>query len=364
MLKLGVMKLIKYLKNMVYDNYREACEKLQVPFNKYEHWRQTAVTLGLSKKACLRLEWIIFYYAKAQENASLTCRHFAIQRSQFYYWFSRFDETNLRTMEDRSKSPVNTRRKEFAPRQYERLIRLRKKYIRYGKVKLLKIYQRQYPEDKAISDWKIQCMIKRSGLYFKPAKQAKINAKRQRALHKKRITELKKRKRTGFLICLDTVIKYWNSQKRYIITAIDRYSKVAFARMYTTHSSYNTMDFLLRLNCLLDGKIENIQTDNGSEFMKYFEKTREKLNFEHYFSRVKTPKDNPFIERFNRTLKEEFIALGNMTDNTVLFNQRLTDWLIEYNFHRPHQTLDYATPMEFATKCQKVSEMWSSNTKT
>ena len=362
MLKLGAMKLTKYLKNMVYDNYREALEKLQVPFNKYEHWRKTATTLGLSKNACLRLEWIIFYHTKAQGNASLTVRHFAIHRSQFYYWFNRFDATNLRTMEDKSKAPTRVRQKEFTPLQYERFIELRKKHIRYGKVKLLVIYQRQYPEDQAISDWKIQCMIKRSGIYFKPAKQDRINAKRQRAQNKKRITELKKKKRAGFLICLDTVTKYWNSKKRYIVTAIDRYSKVAFARMYATHSSYNTRDFLLRLNCLLDGKIENIQTDNGSEFMKYFERTREKLNLERYFSRVKTPKDNPVIERFNRTLKEEFIALGNMTDDTVLFNQRLTDWLIEYNFNRPHQTLDYATPMEFASKCQKVSEMWSSNT--
>ncbi len=62
----------------------------------------------------------------------------------------------------------------------------------------------------------------------------------------------------------------------------------------------------------MDGKIENIQTDNGSEFKKYFEQGCNKLNLNHYYSRVRTPRDNPDIERFNRTLQEEFIKMGNM----------------------------------------------------
>ncbi len=37
--------------------------------------------------------------------------------------------------------------------------------------------------------------------------------------------------------------------------------KIIFARFYQTHSSYNARDFLYRLNYLLDGKIENVQTD-------------------------------------------------------------------------------------------------------
>lgn len=86
------------------------------------------------------------------------------------------------------------------------------------------------------------------------------------------------------------------------------------------------------------------------------------LKIPHYFSRVRNPKDNPDIERFNRTLKEEFISLGNMTNNVDLFNRRLTGWLIEYNFNRPHQFLDYLSPVEFTQKYPKVSERWSFST--
>ena len=37
-------------------------------------------------------------------------------------------------------------------------------------------------------------------------------------------------------------------------------------------------------------------------------------------SRVRTPKDNAVDERFNRTLEDEFIALGNMTTDIAVFN--------------------------------------------
>ena len=132
--------------------------------------------------------------------------------------------------------------------------------------------------------------------------------------------------------------------------------------MYNNHSSLSAKDFLLRLNYALNSKIENIQTDNGSEFQKHFDQACSLLNINRYYSRVRTPKDNGSVERFNRTLKEEFIGLGNMTTETNLFNKRLTEWLIEYNFGRPHQSLDYLTPAEFVQKYSKVLPMWSSST--
>lgn len=336
---------------------------LKLSKDKHELWKKTAKVLGLSKKAKLRLEWIIYYYTKSNSDISLTSRHFGISRKTFYKWLNRFDERNLRTLEDKSTAPSNVRQKEYTPLQYERVVELRKRYIRYGKAKLFRLYRRKYPEDNQISEWKVQCIIQISGIYYNAVKQGKINKKRQKAVEKKRITELKQKPKQGFLVCLDTIIKYYNGKKRYIITAIDKYAKIAFARMYSNHSSKNAEDFLHRLYHLLDGRIENIQTDNGSEFMKYFNNACANLNLKRYFSRVRTPKDNPVCERFNRTLKDEFISLGNMTDDIMLFNNNLTEWLIEYNFNRPHQSLDYLTPAEFIQKYTKVLPMWSSSTR-
>ena len=125
--------------------------------------------------------------------------------------------------------------------------------------------------------------------------------------------------------------------------------------MYHNHSSLSAKDFLERLDYLLDGKFKNLQTDNGSEFLKHFEEGCKQLKVSHYFSRTKTPKDNAECERFNRTLQEEFIALGNMTEDIDIFNRNLTEWLIEYNFHRPHTALNYQTPLEFSKKLPMYS---------
>jgi IS30 family transposase len=87
---------------------------------------------------------------------------------------------------------------------------------------------------------------------------------------------------------LSTVI-YWNSLERYILSAVDHASKLGYARMYKNKSSRSAADFLYRLHYLVNQPIENLQTDNGSEFAWEFERATAKLGIQRYFSRVKTP---------------------------------------------------------------------------
>ena len=109
------------------------------------------------------------------------------------------------------------------------------------------------------------------------------------------------------------------------------------------------------------------QTDKGSEFAWEFERATAKLGIQRYFSRVKTPKDNSEIERFNQTLEYEWLYNSNLSLDTEELNPRLTEWLIEYNFNRPHQTLGYLTPIEYIEKelakiHSPVLPMWSAST--
>ena len=346
---------------MAYEQYRLACKKLAIPFNKYDFWQKTAKTLGLSKSACQRLEWIIFYQTKAQGNAKFTCRHFAVHRSQFYYWFNRFDETNLASLENKSTAPNEVRQKEITPVQEQRAISLRKEHMHWGKMKLARLYEKQYQEK--LSSWHFQKVIQTYRLYPKPAKNARIQAKRQKAHKKKRITELKRKKPIlGYLLHFDTIEIHWNGLKRYIITMIDEFTKMAFARMYATNSSQSAKDFLSRTNYLLDNQITIAHSDNGSEFAKHFQQLCKQLKIEQYHSRPRTPKDNPSMERFNQTLQYEWLRDGNFTPDINLFNSRLKEFLIEYNSIRPHETLGYLTPIEFAVKYKQLSERYPSST--
>ncbi len=312
---------------------------------------------GLSKTAKNRIKW--FDYCKKRDNVSKTCRHFGISRQCFYKWNKRYDPKNFWTLEDKPTAPIHKRQREITGEQEMRIVNLRKTHIKYSKIKIAKIYEREYGE--TISSWKVQKVIEKyPNLYHNPAKTAKTTRKRLQGIKKKRITELKKKPKAGFLLCLDAIVIYWNGIKRYIFTAIDRYTKVAFARMYKQASSYNAADFLNRLLYLTEGKIENIQTDNGSEFAKYFEQACQKYRLDRYYNRPRTPKDNPVNERFNKTVEDEFINLGNLTTEIPVFNRSLTEWLIEYNFKRPHQSLNYETPI----KMSEVSPRYSSSAKT
>lgn len=251
--------------------------------------------------------------------------------------------------------------------QEDRIRRLRKEHMHYGKKKLKVLYKKEYREE--ISCWKIERVIRKHKLYPDQIKAEKVARKRARGREKpkKRITRLIKEGRLWFLLQLDTMVIYLNGLKRYILTAVDHASKLGYARMYKNKSSKAASDFLYRLQYLINQPIRNLQTDNGSEFYNQFGWAATKLGIDRYFSRVKTPKDNPEVERFNETVQYEWLYDCNLSLDCDEFNQDLTDWLIEYNFNRPHQTLDYLTPMEYIDKELKkirssVLPMWSART--
>ena len=112
----------------------------------------------LSPEAKLKLEWIIFYRTVGKGNALLTAKHFGINPKTLHKWKKRFSEKNLTTLEEHSRAPVKTRRREITGLQRMRIRELRKIHIRWGKIKLQKRYTEIYGE--YISSWKFLLWIK------------------------------------------------------------------------------------------------------------------------------------------------------------------------------------------------------------
>lgn len=314
--------------------------------DKYNRWRKQAELLKLSKRAKQKLEWFIYYYSKASQKALVTCRYFGISKTAFYKWLSVFDETNLKALEESSRAPHTRRESELTAAEEQRVLCLRKLHPEYGKMKLKELYQFHYQE--TISSWKCQVVIEKYHLQRRPVKGGRPFKKQ--AQSKRRIQRLKKQQTPGFLVAFDSIEIHWLGRRIYIVTAIDTVSKVAWARAYSSHSSATTKDLFQRLYVLIFGNIVNALQDNGSEFEKYFEQQLAALDIPQYYSRVKTPKDNPICERFNGTIKQEFLRQGNMTADLRELNRRLSEWLIKYNFYRPHQTLNYLTPIAYYTQ--------------
>ena len=95
-----------------------------------------------------------------------------------------------------------------------------------------------------------------------------------------------------------------------------------------------------------------IQVDNGSEFIS---KALDKWAYENRvvldFSRPGKPMDNPFIESFNGSFRDEclntnwFLSLDDA-------KEKIESWRMEYNQYRPHSSLDDLTPEEFYRRYQ------------
>lgn len=334
------------------NEYRFKWPVQQQLLSTQDRWRKQAQILGLSKSAKAKLEWFIYYHTKASGNALLTCRYFGISKTTFYKWQSVFDPVNLRALEEASRAPVSRREIQVTRLEEDRILTLRKANPEYGKMKIAVLYKTHHRE--VISSWKVQRVIEKYKLQRADSKPTR--AFKKQAQSKRRTIELKKQQKAGFLVAFDTVVLCRNGITRYVVTGIDTVSKIGWARMYTTHSSATTKDLFQRLYAVVQGNILNTCQDNGSEFEKHFAKQLASLKIPQYFSRVKTPKDNPVAERFNGTFKQEFLRMGNWTTDVHEFNRRLSKWLLKYNCYRPHQSLNYLTPFQyqFNNKSTKV----------
>lgn len=316
-------------------------------------WRDIAKAKNLSKEAHIRLEWMLYF--RAGNTATETCDHFGISRRVFYKWVPLFETGGVEALETRSRAPKTTRQWEVSAVEEYRIKELRKKHMHWGKKKLKTVFEREYGEK--ISTWKIERVIRKYELFPRPLDKVRLDLKKKKAKEKRRIQGLIPEDAAWNLVHIDTIVIYWGSEKRYILTAIDHCTRIGYARMYTTKSSRSAADFLKRLHILIDRDLANVHTDNGSEFELEFARALEELEATHWYSRVHTPTDNARLEKFNGTLQIEWLNDGYFTPRVTEFNPELDKFIWEYNTVRPHESLDNLTPFEYRELIQTKTKV-------
>lgn len=104
------------------------------------------------------------------------------------------------------------------------------------------------------------------------------------------------------------------------------------ALAYRKLSAKNTVDFFAKLEKIYPAKITSVQSDNGAEFLGMFEEHLTKKEIKHYFTYPRCPRINGVVERFNRTLQEEFVDPNlDLIHNQEEFAKQLAQHLIFYN---------------------------------
>ena len=320
----------------------------------------------ITKQAEQRLKILEFwrkYGLQATKDA------YNISRSTLFEWWKKYKESGyvLSSLNPCSQAPIRRNKRKINLAILKEIKRLRLEVCpNMGKDKVrifLDIFCKEN-NIKSISTSTIGRIIKEKRIYHQRQKvyhNGKIRiVKRTKKLRKPK--EFKADK-VGDLIEIDTVVRFDWGIKRYIVTAIDVNTRFTFAYVYRNHGSASTKDFFKKIEKVFPYKIKRVQTDNGSEFHKYFKDYLKKQKIIHYWNYKGQPTKNGHVEKFNRTIQEEFIDQNSvLLEDTNRFNLKLIDWLLWYNTKRPHWSLDLMSPVDYLIKNNYLSRMMWTNT--
>ena len=93
-----------------------------------------------------------------------------------------------------------------------------------------------------------------------------------------------------------------------------------------------------------------IRTDNGPEFTsKDYRQWCEKHKITRVYSEPGKPMQNGFVERFNRTFREDILD-AYLFSSISQFNVLAEKWKDDYNSTHPHQSLGNKGPQEYAQR--------------
>jgi len=147
-------------------------------------------------------------------------------------------------------------------------------------------------------------------------------------------------------------------RKLYLLCVIDDYSRLAWAEVMEDITALTTMFTAMRCMQMLKQKFgiqfEEIIADNGSEFGTStsqqkrnhpFERMLIETGIKRRYMQPYRPQTNGKVERFWRTLKEDLVEETDFETLEELENE-LLQYLVYYNWERPHQGINGKKPIE------------------
>lgn len=134
----------------------------------------------------------------------------------------------------------------------------------------------------------------------------------------------------------------------YVHVAIDDHSRVAFGSIHPDETGRSACQALLRAVRYYRGlgiRFKRVLTDNGPAYKsKVFRQLCRRLGLVHKRTRPYCPRTNGKAERFIQTALREWAYARSYKDSEQRA-QHLMPWLHQYNWHRPHASLDYLPPI-------------------
>ena len=316
---------------------------------------------SLKSPAQVQRARILSFWKKHGTEA--TKEAFGVSKRTLFRWQSKAE---LGALAPRSTAPKNRRKRETPATVSDFIVAQRAEHRRIGKEKLQALLKARGYAYSISTVGRIIGDLKKQGRLNK-FKRLSLQAKTGRLYEHNRQKTRKQRRPKGVqCLELDTVVRFIGGVKRYVVTAVDTKHRFAFAGAYTTHTSATASDLLKKYALVCPVAVAPVQTDNGSEFADRFASACKNLGLTQYHTYPHCPKMNGHVERFNRTISEDFLEPNKqlLRDDVPAFNRKLCDWLLWYNTVRPHASLGQIAPLCYITNqlTPRECQMWWTRT--
>lgn len=134
----------------------------------------------------------------------------------------------------------------------------------------------------------------------------------------------------------------------FVHIAIDDHSRIAFSQILPDQRHASAVAFLRAAHAHFAGLgivVRRLLTDNGPCYDALaFRQACRALQLQHSFTRPYRPQTNGKAERFIQTALREW-AYARAYETSAQRAQELPRWLHQYNWHRPHASLNFASPI-------------------
>jgi putative transposase len=311
--------------------------------------RQVPHAPALSPTARARLRMLDWHFRHGR-SVALTADHFGWSRPTVYRWLTRYEATNLISLENRSSRPRRRRRPSWTVAQIEAVQALREQYPAWSRTKLAVVLRRSGISLSGSTVGRIMAYLHRRGALREPHR-ARVSVRhrgyaRPYAVRKPKGLAVSQ---PGDLVQLDTLdIRPPGVTKPFKqFTARDVVSRWDVVSLAADARAASAVAILDALAARMPFPVRALSVDNGSEFMADFEAECATRGIALYTLPPRSPKLNGAVERANRTHTEEFYELTDAPAELEPLRAALADWEMCYNTVRPHQALGYLTPAEW-----------------
>jgi transposase InsO family protein len=301
----------------------------------------------------------VLQLAEALGNVSVACRQRGMTRTQFYDYKRRFELQGLEGLKD--LPPIHKSHPQTTlPEVVERIVALSLAHPAWGCVRLS---ERLKLDGVSVSSPTIQNILIKHGMASKFDRLLKLQeqiATEPFELSAEQIVQIEKvnpcyrerhieSSRPGELLAQDTfyVGQFKGVGKVYLHSIVDTYGSYAFGFLHTSKVPEAAVAALhndaLPFYQARGIPVAAVLTDNGREFCGTpthpFELYLALTELEHRRTKVRHPQTNGFVERFHRTVKEEFFEVAlreTFYESVEALQADLDRWLAHYNTERPH----------------------------